>query len=176
MHIEKHNHHDIHLGGLNYIEFKRMYRGYSEATALNDHLNGIYDRLGLSFGKQEERQHFLDLCSANLGKPTEDLKIGILDAHGSDVSGIWKFRDFFKRHAVQDWISQYDSEYDVLLLHVCNPKHVIPKKAKSILVIPRGNISIEKSFQDLENLIVISNELMVPINGKKVISNPNYAF
>ena len=174
MYIEHCKNHDIYFSKLNYLELKSEFKKDSKISVLDSHLKEIYDRLGLSFGRQEEREYFLDLCGFHLNESRERLKIGVLDAHGSSVHGIWKFRDLFKRYVVQEWINQHDKEYDILLIHVCNPEKVIPKASHPILVVPQGNISIEKSYQDLENLIIMPNKKITPINGRKIVHNPEY--
>ncbi len=177
MRIERLPNHDIHIS--NEIYFLSLYpefRYLGKDFPLNHHLEGIYDRLGLSFGKKEERDYFLNLCADYKGISKKDLKVGILDAHGSSSGGIWKFRDLFRKHLVQKWIDQQGDQYTVLLLHVCNHDFVKPTTKNSILVVPQGEISIQKSYRDLENLIVFPNKTAIPINGRKVVHNPQYNF
>lgn len=70
--------------------------------------------------------------------------------------GKWCYEDGFIPKSVQGWIDKNDGVYDLLLLQVCNPRHVKPVIRKSIAVVPTDTVSpYLTSVCGIEHLLVM---------------------
>lgn len=98
---------------------------------------------------------FRDLIAKQEGRHIRSLRV--LHAHGRSFdNGEFSFRDFIQRGSfyhrdkimdVKDWARCHDGAYDALAVISCNTNGVsLPPLDKSILVIPRGLISLHEAL------------------------------
>ena len=129
-------------------------------------VNLAYLRLGIYLNNQEK---FIDFCKKVRGK-TEDLRVGVLDAHGDSFLGRWCYLDGFFPKRVQSWIDEHDGFYDLLVLHSCNPKREKPIVRKSLAVIPTDNLGLLYSAMrgGIEHLLVIPEKGVIPFDRDKL--------
>ena len=106
---------------------------------------------------------FQSYCREISGKE-DNFRVGILMAHGTySLFGKWCYEDGFFSKPVQVWIDKNDGVYDLLLLHVCNPRNAKPTIRKSIGVIPTNNVgSLWKD--DKPGLVIPSRNIDVEFN------------
>src|SRR4030042_3134830 len=135
-------------------------------------VNSAYGRLGIG-SDPENIGKFLGLCKS-LSNKDGDFKIGILDAHGKYYHDKWHYEDGINPKSVQKWINEQDGVYDLLLLHVCNPKQAKPNVKKSLAVVPTDEVCYLLNFAGIEHLLVIPDKGAVPFREEKITNLPSY--
>jgi len=146
---------------------------------LDANIKKIYDRLGLAppWKKFSDEipweENFLGFCNSAMGRRVHS--IWVLFAHAGDDNGRWFYENDEKQCFVQDWMLKNDGKYDALLLHACNPAKSKPKMARSITVVPQGNISVKDGVRKLIHYVDIPGLGVVPYNGEKMALLPEYS-
>jgi len=84
------------------------------------------------------KPEFLKYCEVYA--ETKRLKpFAVLDAHGDDFDGVWKYIEGRRAFPVQSWIDRQDGKYGTLLIACCNPRTSLPKSRKSLVWFSNGD-------------------------------------
>jgi hypothetical protein len=126
-------------------------------------INEDFTRMGL--GYNPERKEIFESLKKIRGN-NQDLKIAMLDAHGSSILGKWYYSDGIFPDRVQSWISQNDGQYDLLVLHSCNPEGNIPTLRQSMALVPTITFSMQTTIQGSEFYLILPRKEIIPYTGR----------
>lgn len=149
----------IHHAGINTLEISnecynenrrtlRCLNKISEDRFFNFLINDSYARLCIS-----NPAEFLSQLEGVSGR--EIKKVAILHAHGKRFFNTWTYSDGLFPKKVQTWIDKHDNNYDLLLLHSCNPGHFIPYRGRAIVLQPLSDLSILGNIAGDEHLLTV---------------------
>jgi len=102
-------------------------------------INFSHCHLGVGGLRLDVRKSFHGLVKKVLGL-NRALTMGTLNAHGDSNSNQWVYQDGDRVVPVTDWISQNDGNYDLVLLHVCNPGNITLSLKKSVVLYCKGKV------------------------------------